>query len=105
MAGHAFQQRAHDGRFSGADLASQLNEAAGLGDAVQKMRERLRMPLAHEEIAGVWSDCKGLFAQAKKARVHAAIAPKGLGAIMRPEFAPSSRADAPSIRSQTALHS
>jgi hypothetical protein len=105
VAGHAFQQRAHDRRFAGADLAGQLNEPAGFGDAVQKMGERLRVPLAHEEIAGIRSDCEGLFAQAKKARVHAAIVPKGLGAIMRPEFAPSSRADAPSIRSQTALHS
>jgi hypothetical protein len=66
------------------------------------------MPLAHEEIAGVRRDREGLFAQAKKARVHAAIVPKGSGAMMRPGFAPSSRADASakqsSSRSRRALH-
>ncbi len=53
---HARQQRAHDGRLAGADLAGQLHETAGLVDAVQQVRERLGVPLAQVEIARVRRD-------------------------------------------------
>jgi hypothetical protein len=40
----ARQQRADGRGLAGADLAGQLDEAAGLVDAVQQMRERIRVP-------------------------------------------------------------
>ena len=73
MTRHALEQRAHDRGLAGADFAGELNEAAGLVDAVQQVRERLRMPLAHEEVARIGSDRERLFAQAEKARVHAEL--------------------------------
>ena len=62
MAGHALQKRTDDGGLAGADLAGQLDEAAGFRDAVQQMSERLRVALAHEEIARIGRDGERLFA-------------------------------------------
>ncbi len=54
----------------GADFARELNETAGLAHAVQQMRERFRMPLAHEQVARIGCDRERLFAEAEKARIH-----------------------------------
>ena len=101
MARHALEQRAHHGGLAGADLAGQLDEAAGFVDPVQQMRERLGMPLAHEEIARVRGDGEGLLAQSEKARVHAGMqakrgkddARRGLGLQTRPLPARVKRAE------------
>jgi hypothetical protein len=77
MAGHALEQRADHGGLARADLARQLNEPAGLVDAVQQMGERLRMTLAHVEVARIGSDCERLLAEAEKARIHAGLLPGG----------------------------
>jgi hypothetical protein len=37
------------------------------------MRERLGVPLTHEEIARIRGDREGLLAQSEKARVHAGM--------------------------------
>src|SRR5262245_15881197 len=76
MTRHALQQRAHHGGLAGSDLAGELDESARLVDSVKQVRERLRMALAHEEVARIGGDCEGLFAQAKEARVHAGMQPK-----------------------------
>ena len=55
------QQTAQHGGLARAHLAGQLDESAGLGDAIGKMRERLRMPLTEIEVAGVGRDRKWLF--------------------------------------------
>src|SRR5262245_17016651 len=70
MSRHAFEQRPDDRGLARADLAGELNEAACFVDAVKQMRERLGMPLAHEEVPRVRGDGERLFAQAEKARVH-----------------------------------
>jgi hypothetical protein len=59
---HTFQQRTHHRRLARAHLPGELNEAAGLGNAVQEVRQRLRVPLAHEEVARVGSDGERFFA-------------------------------------------
>jgi hypothetical protein len=66
----ARQQRAHDRGLAGAHLAGQLNETAGLVDAVEQVRQRLRVTLAQVQIARVRRDREGLFDEAEKARVH-----------------------------------
>ena len=65
------EERAHDGCLAGADLASQLNEAAGLVDAVQKVREGLGVALAQIEVARVRRDRERFFDEAEEAEVHA----------------------------------
>ncbi len=64
------QQAAQHRRLAGADLAGELDEAAGLADAVGEMRERLRVPLAQVEVARVRRDRERLFVQPEEARVH-----------------------------------
>ena len=65
------EQRADGGGLAGADLAGELDEAAGLADAVNEVRKRLRMALAQEEIARVGGDGERLFVQPEERQVHA----------------------------------
>ena len=64
------QEAAQHGRLAGADLAGELDEAAGLADAVGEVRERLGVPLAEVEVARVRRDRERLFVQPEEARVH-----------------------------------
>ena len=70
VVGLACQQRADDRGLAGADLAGELDETAGLGDAVDQMRQRLGVPLTQEQVARIRRDRKGLFGQAEERKVH-----------------------------------
>ena len=61
------QEGAHHGGFAGAHFAGQLDEATRFIDAIQQMRQGLRMTLAQIEIARVRSDGKRLFSEPKEA--------------------------------------
>src|SRR6185295_5122045 len=71
--GQLLEQAADDRRLAGADLTRELDETTGLVDAVEQVRERLRVPLAQIQVAWVRGDRERLFVQAKKARVHAEL--------------------------------
>ena len=73
VARQLLEQAADDRGLAGAHLAGQLDEAARLVDAVQQVRERLRMPLAEVQVAGVGGDRERLFLESEKARVHAGL--------------------------------
>ncbi len=64
------QQAAQHRGLAGADLAGELDEAAGLADAVGQVRQRLRVALAEVEVARVRRDRERLFVQPEKASVH-----------------------------------
>ena len=70
MMRHARQQRAHHRGFAGSHFPGQLDEAAGLVDAVQQMRQGLGVTLTQIEIARIRSDGEGLFAETEEAGVH-----------------------------------
>ena len=65
------QQRADDGGLAGADFAGELDEAAGLGDAIDQVRQRLGVATAEEQVARVRRDREGLLGQAVERKVHA----------------------------------
>ena len=67
------EQAADHRGLAGAHLARELDEAARLVDAVQQVRERLRVPLAEVQVAGVGRDRERLFLESEKARVHAGL--------------------------------
>jgi hypothetical protein len=58
-----------------------LNEPACLIDPVQQMGKRLRMPLAHEEVARIRSDCERLLYQPEKSRVHVALSVRNQASV------------------------
>src|SRR4029077_16930890 len=64
------EERTHDGGLAGADFAGELHEAAGLVDAVQQVRERLRVPLTQVEVARIGRDRERLFVEAEEREVH-----------------------------------
>ena len=64
------EQAADHRRLARADLASQLDEAAGLVDAVQQVRQRFGVPLAEVQVAGVRRDRERFFLEAEKACIH-----------------------------------
>ena len=68
--GHALQQAANECRLAGADLAREHDEAVALRDAVDQVRERLRVTLAHEEIARVRRDRERTFVEAEEIEIH-----------------------------------
>ena len=70
----------------------------------KQVRERLRVPLAHEEIARIGGDCEGLLAQPEKARVHAECsANRGKDDARRAQLL--QRAEAPGTGSSDRLNS
>ena len=73
VARQLLEQAADHGGLAGADLARELDETARLVDAVQQVRERLGMPLAEVQVAGVRRDRERLFLETEKARVHAEL--------------------------------
>src|SRR5262245_10501556 len=68
------EEATDDRGLAGANLASQLDEAAGLVDAIEKMSERLGVPLAQEQVTRVRRDGERLFAETKKCRIHRYLA-------------------------------
>ena len=64
------QERAHHCGLAGTYLAGELNEAAGFVDAVEQMRECLRVALAQVEIARIRCNGEGLFAETEEAGIH-----------------------------------
>ena len=73
VARQLLEQAADHGGLARADLARELDEPARLVDAVQQVRERLGMPLAEVQVAGVRRDRERLFLETEKARVHAEL--------------------------------
>ncbi len=64
------EEAAAHGGLAGADLAAEQHEAAAAVHAVQQVRERLAVALAHEQVARVRGDREGLVLQAEEGRVH-----------------------------------
>ena len=74
IARHAIeQQRPTQGGLAGSDFAGQLNESATFGHTVHKVRQRLAMALAHEQVTRIWRYREGLFIEPKKTSVHSSI--------------------------------
>jgi hypothetical protein len=79
------QEAAEHGRLAGADLARQLDEAAGLADAVGEMSECLGVALAEIEVSRIRRDRERLFVQPEEARIHdEGVDPIGNWAFMMP---------------------
>jgi hypothetical protein len=57
-------------RLAGADLAREQDEAAAAADAVEQVRQRLAVALAHVEITRVRRERERLLLQAEEAHVH-----------------------------------
>ncbi len=66
---HAADQR----RLARADFARELDEAAALRDAVEKMCERVGVPRAHIEIARIRSDRERLLVEAEELGIHVRV--------------------------------
>ena len=64
--GRTRQQRADRGGLAGADLAGQLDEAAGFIDAVDQVRQRVGVVAAQVQVARVRRDRKGFFGDAEE---------------------------------------
>ena len=68
--GDLLEEAAADGRLAGADLAREQHEAATSADAVEQVRERLAVALAHEEVARVRRERERLLPEAEEPRIH-----------------------------------
>jgi hypothetical protein len=64
------EKAARDGGLAGADLAGEQHEAAAAAHAVQQMRQRLAVALAHEQEVGVGRERKRLASESEVRRVH-----------------------------------
>ena len=72
------QEAAADGGLAGADVAGEQHKAAAgtacvmarAGHAIQQVRQRLPVALAHEQVARVGRDRKRVLRQAEMLRVH-----------------------------------
>ena len=69
--GDLLQEAAADGGLAGADLTAEQHEAATAANAVEKVRQRLPMALAHEEVARVGCDGERVLLQPEEIGVHA----------------------------------
>ena len=79
------QEAAEHGRLAGSDLARQLDEAAGLADAIGEVGERLGVALAEVEVSRIRRDRERLFVQPEEARIHdEGVDPIGVWAFMMP---------------------
>ena len=82
------QEAAEHGRLAGADLARQLDEAAGLADAIGEVSEGLGVALAEIEVSRIRRDRERLFVQPEEARIHVeGVDPIGNWAFMMPPAA------------------
>ena len=70
VAGHLLQQATGERCLARAHLAGEQHESAVQLEAVEQVRERLAMALAHEQKAGIGRDREGCFGQAEMADVH-----------------------------------
>ena len=68
--GKLLEQGTDEGRLAGAHFAGELDEAAAFLDAVDEVRERLPVPLAQVEVAGIGGDREWLLVKAEEAGVH-----------------------------------
>ena len=68
--GRLRQQRADHRGLAGAHLAGELDEAAGLVDAIHQVRQRLRVPFREEQVARIGGDRERLLVEAEKGGVH-----------------------------------
>jgi len=68
--GQLLEEAAAHGGLAGADVAGQKHEPSPALHAVEKMRERFPVPLAHEEVARIGRDREGPLLQAEVALVH-----------------------------------
>ena len=64
------EEAAADGRLAGADLAREQHEAAAAADAVEQVRQRLAVALAHVEVARIRRERERLLLQAEEPHVH-----------------------------------
>ena len=64
------QQRANYRGLARAHFARELDEAAGLVDAIHQVRERLRVPFREEQVTRVGGDRERLLVEAEKGGVH-----------------------------------
>ena len=80
--GDLLEEAAADGRLAGADLAAQQDEAAAAAEAVEQVRERLAMALAHEQVARIGRDRERLLLQPEELRVHVRRICRALGRIV-----------------------
>ena len=71
IARQLLEQAADDRGLAGADFTRQLDEPSRLVDTVQKMRQRLGVPLTEVQVAGVRRDRERFFLEPEKACVHA----------------------------------
>ena len=67
---HLRQQATHHRGLAGAHFARQLHEATRMGDAIQQMRQGLRVAVTQEEVPRVWRDGERWLGQPEKRGVH-----------------------------------
>ena len=67
------QQRPNYRGLAGADFAGELDEAASFVDAVDQVRERLRVPFREEQVARIRRDRERLFVEAEERGVHGSL--------------------------------
>jgi hypothetical protein len=77
LLGQLLQQAPDECRLARPDLARQLDEAAALGDPVEKMRERVRVPRAHVEITRIRGDRERLLVESEEVGIHVAALSAG----------------------------
>ena len=78
--------------LAGSDLAGQQHKTAAAIDPIQQMRQRLAVPVAHEQIARVGRNREGRLFQSEKLGIHgcngvssgkASILERGRGIVLR----------------------
>ena len=67
---HLRQQAAHHGGLAGTHFARQLHEATRMRNAIQQVRQGLRMAVTQEEVPRVWRDGERWLGQPEKRGIH-----------------------------------
>ena len=71
IVGHSIQQqRTNERGLAGADFAGELHEPTAFRNAINEVRERLAMPLTHEEVTGIGRYRERFLVESEKAGVH-----------------------------------
>ncbi len=70
VGGNLLQEAAADGCLASPDFTRQQHEAATAVDAIQQVRERLAVTLAHVNIARVGGDRKWRLGEAEELGIH-----------------------------------
>ena len=76
------EQRPHERRLAGADLARELDETATLGDPVYEVRQRLSVTLAQEQVTRIRRYRKRFFVESEKTGVHGSLPRSGEPSIL-----------------------